>query len=55
MQSDSKVEALQELMERFGASIVAESISKGLYMPETGRPLIFLRWMPDMGELDVPF
>lgn len=55
MRSDSKAEALQELMERFGTPIMAESISKGLYMPETGRPMIFLRWMPDMGELDVPF
>lgn len=27
----------------------------GFYMPQTGRPMIFMRWMPDMGELDVSF
>jgi hypothetical protein len=27
----------------------------GFYMPQTGRPMIFMRWMPDMRELDVSF
>ncbi|MGA7180897.1 MAG: hypothetical protein WBX11_15115 [Thiobacillaceae bacterium] len=55
LSATEKSGVINELVERFGGSMFGSMISNGLYMPETGRPMIFMRWMPDMGELDVPF